>query len=196
MWIVRLERTCCSFEDTEKMLDELNFFAGVVFLIGLVVGVFIDYSSLFELWFLRITSWFFFRFLLVIIMNNLYFSLLFSLIIFLWLPIKKKKKKNIGGSKDVPLIPLPLVVLGTGVRTPPTSFIFLLHTPFGFLCFRPLAFIGSCQAQWRDCHFFGINGLGIILWIFGIWFQFVWCGLYGWNGLAALLRTLRRCWKS
>ena len=49
MWIVWLERTCCSFEDTEKMLEELNFFAGVVFLIGLVVGVFIDYSSLFEL---------------------------------------------------------------------------------------------------------------------------------------------------
>ena len=95
MWIVRLERTCCSFEDTEKMLEELNFFAGVVFLIGLVVGVFTDYSSLSELWFLRITSWFFFRFLLVIIMN-LYFSLLFSLIIFLWLPIKKKKKKTLG----------------------------------------------------------------------------------------------------
>ena len=25
----------------------------------------------------------------------------------------------------------------------------------------------------------GINGLGIILQIFGIWFQVVWCGLYG-----------------
>ena len=49
MWIVRLERTCCSFEDIEKMLEELNFFAGVVFLIGLVVGVFTDYSSLSEL---------------------------------------------------------------------------------------------------------------------------------------------------
>ena len=49
MWIVWLEWTCCSFEDTEKMLEELNFFAGVVFLIGLVVGVFTDYSSLSEL---------------------------------------------------------------------------------------------------------------------------------------------------
>ena len=47
-------------------------------------------------------------------------------------------------------------------------FTIFLHTPYGFSCFRLSASIGSCQARWRVSYFVCINGLGIILQIFGI----------------------------
>ena len=75
-------------------------------------------------------------------------------------------------------------------------FTVLLHIPYGLLCFRLSVFIGLCQDRWRNYYFVGINGLGIILRIFGIWFQVAWCGLLGWNEIAVPLRTLRRCWNS
>ena len=70
-----------------------------------------------------------------------------------------------------------VVVMGSRWTT--FFFIVMLHIPYGLLCFRLLVFIGLCQDRWQDFYFFGINGLGIILQIFGIWFQVVWCGLYG-----------------
>ena len=72
-----------------------------------------------------------------------------------------------------------VVVMGSRWTT--FFFIVMLHIPYGLLCFRLLVFIGLCQDRWQDFYFFGINGLGIILQIFGIWFQVAWCGLLSWN---------------
>ena len=46
--------------------------------------------------------------------------------------------------------------------------IVLLHIHYGFICFRFSAFIGSCQTRWRVYFCADINGLGIILRMFGI----------------------------
>ena len=75
-------------------------------------------------------------------------------------------------------------------------YIVLLHIHYGFICFRSSACFGSCQTQWQVYFCAGINSLGIILQMFGIWSRIFLCGFYGWNGTAALLRTLKRHWKS
>ena len=77
-----------------------------------------------------------------------------------------------------------------------TCYIVLLHIHYGFICFRSSACFGSCQTQWQVYFCAGINSLGIILQMFGIWSRVFLCGFYGWNGTAALLRTLKRHWKS
>ena len=59
-----------------------------------------------------------------------------------------------------------VVVMGSRWTT--FFFIVLLHIPYRLLCFRLSVFIGLCQDWLRDFYFVGINGLGIILQIFGI----------------------------
>ena len=58
-----------------------------------------------------------------------------------------------------------------GSRLTTFFFIVLLLIPYGLLCFRLLAFIGLCQAQWQVCYLVGISSLGSINRTFGTWFQ-------------------------
>ena len=99
MWIVWLERNHRSFEDTEKTLKELKVLCKCSLFDWSQCWGFTDCSSLWEfLCSLRIASRFlslcclFFVFLVFIIMNNLYCSFLFSLILFLWLLIIIKNR--------------------------------------------------------------------------------------------------------
>ena len=50
---------------------------------------------------------------------------------------------------------------------------------------------GSCQVLWRVWCLVGVFGWGNFLRTFGIWFLVVWCELFGWKEIGALLRLKR-----
>ena len=103
MWIVWLEWNRRSFEDTKKMLDELKVLCQRSLFEWSRCWDFTDYCSLSEFMFsLRLVSWFP-SFLLFVISFSCCSSswtaclfLIFSLIIVLWLSIKKENKEEKG----------------------------------------------------------------------------------------------------
>ena len=66
----------------------------------------------------------------------------------------------------------------------------------GFICFRSLGLNGSCQALWKTWCIVGAFGWENLIQTFGIWFLAVWCGLFGWKEIGALLRIPRNPWFS
>jgi hypothetical protein len=55
---------------------------------------------------------------------------------------------------------------------------------------------GSFLARWRACLHVGGREVGLGVLLFGKWFLYASCGVYGWKGMRDALRILRDPWRN